>query len=59
MKALKNIATGIGTVGELFGFLWVRKLWWWIPLVATLLVVAALLLIGQASGVGPFIYTLF
>jgi hypothetical protein len=59
MKALKNIVAGIGTIGELFGFLWVRKLWWLIPVVVTLLVIAGLLLIGQASGVSPFIYTLF
>ena len=49
----------MGTVGELFGFLWERKLWWMIPFVATLLLVAALLLVGQATGVAPFIYTLF
>lgn len=59
MRALRNIASGAGTVGELFQFLWQRKLWWMIPFVATLLVVAALLLAGQATGVAPFIYTLF
>ena len=59
MRALRNIATGMGTVGELIGFLWHRKLWWLIPVIVTLLVVAGLLLVGQATGVAPFIYTLF
>lgn len=59
MRVLRNISSGAGTVGELFQFLWQRKMWWMIPFVATLLVVAALLLVGQATGVAPFIYTLF
>jgi hypothetical protein len=59
VKVLRNITSGAGTVGELFNFLWQRKMWWMIPFVATLLVVAALLLVGQATGVAPFIYTLF
>ena len=59
MRALKNVATGLGTVGELLEFLWVRRLWWLIPFVVTLLLVAGLLLVGQATGVAPFIYTLF
>ncbi len=59
MRALKNVATGMGTVRELLQFLWAQKLWWLIPFVVTLLLVAALLLVGQASGVAPFIYTLF
>jgi Family of unknown function (DUF5989) len=59
MKAAKNVATGLGTAGELLGFLWERKLWWMIPFVVTLLVVGALLLVGSTTGVAPFIYTLF
>lgn len=59
MRALKNVATGMGTVQELMQFLWAQKLWWLIPFVVTLLLVAALLLVGQATGVAPFIYTLF
>ncbi len=59
MKALTNVATGLGTVGELLGYLWRMRLWWLIPFVITLILVGALLLVGQASGVAPFIYTLF
>jgi hypothetical protein len=59
MKALKNVTTGLGTVGELLQFLSTRKRWVLIPFVLTLLVIATLLLVGQATGVTPFIYTLF
>jgi hypothetical protein len=59
MKTLKNVTTGMGTVGELFQFLWMRKLWLLVPFVATLLLVGILLLVGQVTGVAPFIYTLF
>jgi len=59
MKVLRNVATGTSTIGELLQFLWVRKMWWLIPFVVTLLLVGGLLLVGQATGVAPFIYTLF
>jgi hypothetical protein len=59
MKAARNIIGGADNVRELFRFLWARRLWWMIPFVATLPVVAVLLLVGQATGIAPFIYTLF
>jgi hypothetical protein len=59
MKVLRNVATGASTIGELIQFLWIRKLWWLIPFVVTLLLLGTLLIIGQATGVAPFIYTLF
>lgn len=59
MKALRNIAGGAGTVGELLLFLWRRKRFWLIPFVITLVIVAMLLLVGEVTGVAPFIYTLF
>lgn len=59
MKVLHNVAGGAGTIGELFQFLWARRLWWLIPFVAVLLAVGVLLIIGQVTGVAPFIYTLF
>jgi hypothetical protein len=59
MRAAKNVLGGTGTIAELFRFLWMRRMWWMIPFVATLLLVAVLLLVGQATGIAPFIYTLF
>lgn len=57
MKAV--IATIGGSVKELLAFLWQERLWWAIPFVVTLLVVALLLVFAQSSPVGPFIYTIF
>ena len=59
MKILSEITGRIGIAGELIEFLWARKLWWLIPLVSMLLLLGMLIVFGSASGVGPFIYTLF
>ena len=53
------MSSNVGIVGELLSFLWKRKLWWLIPMVAVLLLFGLLLIFASASGVGPFIYTLF
>jgi hypothetical protein len=59
MRALRNIAGGVGTVGELLTFLRRRKRYVLIPFVIALILVAALLLVGEVTGIAPFIYTLF
>ena len=59
MKVARNVVGGAGTIRELFGFLWARKLWWIVPFAVTLLLVAVLLLVGEATGIAPFVYTLF
>jgi hypothetical protein len=59
MKVLRNVAGGADTIGELFSFLWQQKQFWLIPFVVTLIAVAVLLLVGEATGIAPFIYTLF
>ncbi len=48
-----------GIAGELMGFLWERKMWWLIPMVAVLLLFGGLMVTAQSSALGPFIYTLF
>ncbi|MDP2632297.1 MAG: DUF5989 family protein [Candidatus Curtissbacteria bacterium] len=40
-------------------FLWKAKLWFLIPFVAVLLLFGFLMIFAQATGVAPFIYTLF
>jgi hypothetical protein len=55
----RSMSSNVGIVGELLSFLWKRKLWWLIPMVAVLLLFGLLLIFASASGVGPFIYTLF
>jgi uncharacterized protein DUF5989 len=59
MKAAKNLMSGGGTATELLQFLWARRLWWLIPFVITLLIVGTLVIVGQVTGIAPFIYTLF
>jgi hypothetical protein len=45
--------------GELLSFLWARKLWWLLPMVTLLLMFGLLLIFATASGLAPFVYTLF
>ena len=56
---IKGMITNTGVVGEVLRFLWARKLWWLIPMVTVLLLMGLLLIFATASGVAPFIYTLF
>ena len=51
--------TQVGIVGELFAFVWQRKLWWLIPMILVIVVFAILLVFSQATPLAPFIYTLF
>ena len=53
------MASNLAVVGELFQFLWRRKLWWLIPMMIVLLIFGLLMVFASTSGLGPFIYTLF
>ena len=59
MSMLREIGDKFGIAGELLGFLWRRKMWWAIPMVAVMLFFGLIIVVGSATGVGPFIYTLF
>jgi hypothetical protein len=59
MKIVSEMTARFGIARELLGFLWYRKMWWAMPIVVVLLIVGLLIGFGSASGVGPFIYTLF
>lgn len=56
---LRSMSSNFAVAGELLAFLWARKLWWLIPMVASLLVFGLLLVFASSSGLAPFIYTLF
>jgi hypothetical protein len=43
---------------ELFAFMVHQRAWWMIPVVAGLLMVGLLVLVAQATPLGPFIYSL-
>ena len=58
-KFLKEMSSNLGVAGEVLQFLWARRRWWLIPLVMALLLFACVMVFATASGVAPFIYTLF
>ena len=44
---------------EFWSFLRVRKKFWLLPILLSMLVFGALLMLAQGSAIAPFIYTLF
>jgi hypothetical protein len=46
-------------LNEFWEFVKVRKKWWLTPIVITLVLLGALILLTESSAVAPFIYTLF
>lgn len=46
-------------LGDLWGFMRVRKKWWLGPIIGMLLLLGMLLVFTQGSALAPFIYTLF
>lgn len=58
-KFFRSMGSNFGVAGELLSFLWARKLWWLLPMVTLLLMFGLLLIFATASGLAPFVYTLF
>jgi hypothetical protein len=54
MRFLKHLGR---LLKEFFGFAWQNKVWWIVPMVLVLLLLAVL--IATSQSVAPFIYTLF
>ena len=46
-------------LGDLWGFLNERKKFWLLPLILTLVLLGALVVLTHGSALAPFIYTLF
>ena len=44
---------------DLWGFLKVRKKFWLLPIILTLLLFGVLIVLTSGSAIAPFIYTLF
>jgi hypothetical protein len=44
---------------ELWDFMRVRKKWWLAPILVTMVLLSALIVLTQGSAVAPFIYALF
>ncbi len=49
----------LSIVGELWGFLRVRKKWWLAPIIIFLILLGAIIVLAEGSALAPFIYTLF
>jgi hypothetical protein len=49
----------LSIVAEFWQFLRVRKKWWLAPIVITLVLLGALIVLTEGSALAPFIYTLF
>jgi len=49
----------LSIVWEFWLFLKVRKKWWLVPILVSLLLLGVLLVFAESSVVAPFIYTLF
>ncbi len=56
---MKAFIAKFSIVRELLQFFWENRLWWMIPFVVTLIVVAVLLVFAQSSPIAPFLYTAF
>jgi hypothetical protein len=44
---------------DLWGFMKQRKKFWLAPIIVIMLLMGALIVLGQGSAIAPFIYTLF
>ena len=55
----KSMTSRLGVAGELLEFLWARKLWWLMPMIIILIVFGVFFVFAAASGLGPFVYTLW
>ncbi len=56
---MREIGSRFGILSELGKFLWKRKLFWLIPMMAVLLIFAIIIVLGSNPVTSPFIYTLF
>ncbi|HTC48210.1 MAG TPA: DUF5989 family protein [Candidatus Aquilonibacter sp.] len=59
MKFIQNTVRRFGIAGELFSFFVGNKRWWLLPVIFSLFLLGALIVVAQSSAIAPFIYTLF
>ncbi|WP_337866192.1 DUF5989 family protein [Ignavibacterium sp.] len=49
----------LSILSELWEFLKVRKKWWLVPIIVSLVLLGALIVLTQGSALAPFIYAIF
>ena len=59
MTFLAQLKARFSIMSELITFLWVRRLWWMIPMVVVLLAFGLMIIFTQSSALAPFLYPLF
>jgi hypothetical protein len=59
MKFIRTATRNLQTAGELLGFFGRNKRWWLFPILLTLFLLGALIVVAQSSSLAPFIYTMF
>jgi hypothetical protein len=58
-ERFSDVLSRLGILGELFRFLWARKLWWLIPMIVALVFFGLIIALGSSGVLSPFIYSLF
>jgi Family of unknown function (DUF5989) len=59
LRVARTIVGRLGIMGELLSFFWSNKKWWLVPMLLTLFLLGAIIVLAQSSAIAPFIYTLF
>ena len=59
MKFVETAKRRFGIAGELLSFFVSNKRWWLLPVIVSLFLIGALIVVAQSSAIAPFIYTLF
>ncbi len=58
-RFVRNAGARLRTSRDLVAFFWRRKIWWMTPMVIIILIFGVLVILGQSSAIGAFIYALF
>ncbi|MBZ5571432.1 MAG: DUF5989 family protein [Acidobacteriia bacterium] len=58
MGVISSTKNKLQTAGELFGFFG-KKRWWVLPIIVTVVLLGVVFIVGEATSLAPFIYTMF
>ena len=59
LRKLKKGSNAMEFLKDLWGYMKVRKTFWLLPIILTLLLLTVLIVLASGSALAPFIYTLF
>jgi hypothetical protein len=58
MGVISSSVSKLQTASELFGFFG-KKRWWVLPVIIAVVLLGVILIVGEATSLAPFIYTMF